>query len=195
MTRLVIMGPQGAGKGTQGSRLAAALGIPAISTGDIFRGHVARGSQLGIDAAAYTDRGELVPDSVTNAMVRERLQEEDAAVGFLLDGYPRTASQALELELMLARSGHLLDAVILLEVPLADLEDRLVLRAETEGRADDTREAIHRRLEVYAEETAPLSEFYSELDILVRVSGLGEIPEITERILAALSARSIPAPA
>lgn len=186
--RLIIMGPQGSGKGTQATRLAEALGIPAISTGDIFRANIAGDTELGRLARSYTDRGELVPDSVTNDMVRDRLAQPDAQQGFLLDGYPRNAAQVTALDEMLSDAGHQLDAVVELDVPTAELLERLAHRASVEQRADDTDEAIRRRLAVYTEQTAPLAATYSERGIHHVVLGTGEVAEITERILAALSA-------
>lgn len=186
MSRLVIMGPQGSGKGTQGVRIAESLGIPAISTGDIFRANIAQGTELGTLAQSYTNAGNLVPDEVTNSMVRDRLSQPDAVAGFLLDGYPRNAAQALELDAILSDASQRLDAVISLRVPLTDLQERLALRASSEGRADDTEDVIRRRLELYAEETAPLLEIYSDRGLLVQVDGTGSIDEITERILGAI---------
>lgn len=186
MTRLIIMGPQGSGKGTQAARLAAALGIPAISTGDIFRANIAGNTELGALARSYTDRGELVPDEVTNAMVRDRLAEPDAVDGFLLDGYPRNAAQAAELDALLAESGQRVDAVIELQVERDELLQRLAQRAAIEGRADDTTEAIARRLAVYAEQTAPLTGRYAEQGRLLPVPGSGELADVTDRVLSAL---------
>lgn len=186
MTRLVIMGPQGSGKGTQAVRIANALGIPAISTGDIFRANIKGDTELGRLARSYTDRGELVPDEVTNAMVRDRLAQDDAREGFLLDGYPRNAAQVAELDAILAETGHGIDAVVELDVPAAELLERLAQRAATEGRSDDTDEAIRRRLALYAEQTAPLAAIYAERGVHVGVVGSGGVEEITDRILAAL---------
>ncbi len=183
MTRLVIMGPQGSGKGTQAARVAEKLGIPAISTGDIFRANIKGGTELGKLASSYTDKGELVPDSVTNSMVRDRLAQPDAVGGFLLDGYPRNAAQVVELDSILADSDLALDAVIDLVVPREALLERLAKRAATEGRADDTEEAIERRLAVYAEQTAPLAQAYSDRGIRIEVNGFGELDEITAAII------------
>ena len=183
MTRLVIMGPQGSGKGTQAARVAEKLGIPAISTGDIFRANIKGGTELGKLASSYTDKGELVPDSVTNSMVRDRLAQPDAVGGFLLDGYPRNAAQVVELDSILADSDLALDAVIDLVVPREALLERLAKRAATEGRADDTEEAIERRLAVYAEQTAPLARAYSDRGIRIEVNGFGELDEITAAII------------
>lgn len=184
--RLVIMGPQGAGKGTQAARLAARLGVPAISTGDIFRANAKNGTELGKLAQAYSAKGELVPDSVTNDMVRARLAEADVAAGFILDGYPRNAAQVVELDAILADAGSSLDGVIELVAERDELLTRIRKRAELEGREDDTEEAIARRLDIYDEQTAPLTGAYSERGILVQVDGLGEIDEVTARLVAAL---------
>ncbi|MGN7703361.1 adenylate kinase [Cellulosimicrobium sp. 22601] len=186
--RLVIMGPQGAGKGTQAARLAEQLAIPAISTGDIFRANIKGGTELGRLAQEYTAKGDLVPDSVTNAMVRDRLAQDDAAQGFILDGYPRNAAQVVELDAILADLGVALDGVVELTADRDELLARLSKRAEIEGREDDTEEAIARRLDIYAEQTAPLTSAYDERGLLVRVDGIGDVDEITGRIVSALTA-------
>ncbi len=180
------MGPPGAGKGTQASTVAERYSIPAVSTGDIFRANVGQGTPLGIEAKRYMDAGEYVPDEVTNLMVRDRIAEPDAAGGFLLDGYPRTLAQVEELDSMIAATGHRLDAVVALIVDEEALVQRLLLRAQTEGRADDTEEVIRRRMELYAEQTAPLLEVYRDHGILIEVDGMGEVDEVTARIAAAL---------
>ena len=185
--RLVIMGPQGAGKGTQAARLADRLGVPAISTGDIFRANIKGGTDLGRLVQEYTAKGELVPDSVTNDMVRDRLAQADAAEGFILDGYPRNAAQVTELDEILAALGTRLDAVVELTAERDELLARLRNRAQVEGREDDTEEAIARRLDIYAEQTAPLTTAYGERGLLVRVDGIGEIDEITARLTDALA--------
>lgn len=184
--RLLIMGPPGAGKGTQASRIAEAHGIPAISTGDIFRANVGQGTPLGLEAKKFMDAGEYVPDSVTNAMVRSRIAEPDAQPGFLLDGYPRTVAQVAELDTMIVDTGHELDAVVVLTVPDDIVVDRLLKRAEIEGRVDDTPEVISRRQEVYHEQTAPLIELYAACGRLLEVDGLGSVDEVSDRISAAL---------
>ncbi len=185
--RLVLLGPPGAGKGTQAKRLAERLDIVAISTGDIFRSNVAEGTELGLAAKQYIDEGEYVPDEVTNGMVADRLEADDARTGFLLDGYPRTADQVHKLDDALAVLGAKLDRVVELSVPRESLIDRLAHRADVEGRSDDTVDVIAHRMDVYLAQTAPLVETYSARGILVSVDGVGEVDEVTERMLAALS--------
>lgn len=180
------MGPPGAGKGTQAGVVADRFGIPAISTGDIFRANVSEGTPLGVEAKRYMDAGEYVPDSVTNDMVRNRLAEPDAEPGFLLDGYPRTLAQVEELDGMLEAADQSLDAVVVLVVDPEELVKRLVKRAETSGRSDDTEEVVRHRQEVYAEQTAPLLDVYRDRGLLVEVDGLGEVPEVSARIFDAL---------
>ncbi|MFC7406585.1 adenylate kinase [Georgenia alba] len=185
--RLVLLGPPGAGKGTQAARVSERLGVPAISTGDIFRANVAEQTELGQRAQRYMDAGEYVPDEVTNAMVRDRLGQPDAAQGFLLDGYPRTAEQVAELDDILAASGATLDVVVAIEADTDEVVDRLLKRAREQGRSDDTESVIRRRLEVYAEQTAPLAQTYDTRGLLVRVDGVGSPDEVTDRIMGALS--------
>ena len=187
--RMVLLGPPGAGKGTQAARIGERLGIPAISTGDIFRAHVAGSTELGRRARAYMDKGEYVPDSITNAMVADRLTEDDAASGFLLDGYPRTAAQVDALDDMLSERGEALDVVVEITADADAVVERLLGRAAEQGRADDTEPVIRRRLEVYAEATAPLAAIYEGRGLLLRVDGMGGIDEVTDRIMAALAAR------
>jgi adenylate kinase len=184
--RLLIMGPPGAGKGTQATRIAERYGIPAISTGDIFRANVSRETPLGLEAKSYMDAGRYVPDSVTNNMVRDRLAQPDCEGGFLLDGYPRTEAQVRELDGMLEAAGHALDAVVVLTVDGEELVARLVKRAEIEGRADDTEDVIRTRQQVYRDETAPLIQVYRDRDMLVEVDGMGEVDEVTGRVVEAL---------
>ncbi len=184
--RLILMGPPGAGKGTQAKVVAERFGIPAISTGDIFRENVSEGTELGRKAKEYMDAGEYVPDEITNLMVRNRIDEPDAEPGFLLDGYPRTLAQVEELDGMIQYTGHRLDAVVVLAVDSEELIKRLLERAQTEGRADDTEEVIRRRQEVYAEQTEPLIEVYRERDLLIEVDGMGEVDDVTARIFEAL---------
>ena len=189
--RMVLLGPPGAGKGTQAARIAERLGIPAISTGDIFRANVAGATELGTQAKAYMDKGEYVPDSITNAMVADRIAQADCENGFLLDGYPRTTAQVGELDSMLKASGLALDVVVEITADAEAVVARLLKRAGEQGRADDTEPVIRRRLEVYAESTAPLADLYAERDLLVQVDGMGEIDVVTGRIMEALAARGI----
>jgi adenylate kinase len=183
---MILMGPPGAGKGTQATTIAEHFGIPAISTGDIFRANVSRGTPLGKKAQEYMDAGEYVPDEVTNLMVRDRIDEQDAAPGFLLDGYPRTLAQVEELDGMIAFTGHRLDAVVVLTVDQDELVARLLHRAQSEGRADDTEDVVRRRQEVYAEQTEPLIGVYRQRGIVHEIDGMGEVDEVTKRIFDAL---------
>jgi adenylate kinase len=184
--RLLIVGPPGAGKGTQAVRIAEQLGIPAISTGDIFRANVAGETELGVLAKSYMDKGEYVPDSVTNDMVASRLAEADAQQGFLLDGYPRTLAQVEALDGMLSELGTALDRVLLLEVDSEEVIGRLVARGQEQGRSDDTEETIRRRIEVYTEQTAPLIDVFEQRGLLRRVDGSASIDEVTAALQAAL---------
>ena len=185
--RLVLVGPPGAGKGTQAQIVATQLSIPHISTGDIFRANVAGGTELGLQAQQFMNAGELVPDSVTNAMVADRLAQPDAQAGFLLDGYPRNREQAIVLEGLLAEGDIALDAVVELDVDNESVIARLLDRAVKDGRADDTEEVIRRRLDVYSEQTEPLVGYYREHGLLRSVDGVGSIEDITIRIVAALA--------
>lgn len=180
------MGPPGAGKGTQAVVVASALGVPHISTGDIFRANVSAGTPLGEEAQRYMNAGEYVPDSITNAMVRDRISHDDCNAGFLLDGYPRTLEQVNELDMMLQADGRRLDRVVELTVDTEEVVGRLLKRAQEQGRADDTADVIRRRLEVYFDQTAPLVAVYRERGILLEVDGMGDVVEVTERILSAL---------
>ncbi|MEI6362168.1 MAG: adenylate kinase [Actinomycetes bacterium] len=184
--RLVLMGPPGAGKGTQAVVISAALGVPHISTGDIFRRNVAGNTALGIEAKRYMDAGEYVPDGITNSMVRDRLSQDDCHPGFLLDGFPRTVEQVGELSAMLRSSGEALTSVVELTVDVDEVVARLVLRAAEQGRSDDTEEVIRRRLEVYNEQTAPLTAMYDTQGLLARVDGMGTVDEVSTRILDVL---------
>jgi adenylate kinase len=184
--RLVILGPPGAGKGTQAARLAAHLGVPAVSTGDIFRSNISDGTPLGVQVKEILDSGGYVSDDITNAMVRDRLAQDDAERGFLLDGYPRTRAQVAELDDMLAEGGHGLDRVVELTVDREEIVQRLLKRAETDGRSDDTEDVIRRRQQIYTDETAPLVDVYRERGLLVAVDGLGEVDEVTRRLVAAI---------
>lgn len=191
MIRLLLIGAPGAGKGTQAERLADIFKIPAISTGDIFRHNVKNETELGKQAKAFMDRGEYVPDSLTNDLVRDRLSQADAIEGFLLDGYPRTGDQVEELDSILAAQGTKLDVVVQLTADTDEVVRRLLNRAIEQGRADDTEDVIRRRLEVYEEQTAPLISVYAQRGLVVMIDGLGEVAEVTGRILEALSARGL----
>jgi adenylate kinase len=184
--RLILMGPPGAGKGTQARVVAEHFGIPAISTGDIFRSNVTNGTPLGKKAQEYMDKGEYVPDEITNLMVRARIDEPDAEPGFLLDGYPRTPAQVEELDGMIRFTGHELDAVVVLTVDPDEIVGRLLQRARVEGRTDDTEEVIRRRQEVYGEQTEPLIGVYKQRGIVHEIDGMGGVEEVTKRIFCAL---------
>jgi adenylate kinase len=191
MTRLLIVGPQGSGKGTQGVRIAEAFGIPAVSTGDVFRGAVAAGTDLGRQVQAIIEAGDLVSDELTSAVVRDRLSRGDAAEGFLLDGYPRNVAQVMHLDEFLEGRDEELDAVIELVVPRDESIARIARRAADQGRSDDTEEVIANRLAIYERETAPILEVYRTRDIVDRIDGVGSMDEITDRIVAALEARGL----
>lgn len=191
MSRFLIVGPPGVGKGTQAARISEAFGIPTISTGDIFRSNIAEGTELGKQVKAIVDAGDYVPDTLTNALIKDRLQSADAAHGFLLDGYPRTPDQVKHLDTLLAANGHALDAVIRLLADPDEIVRRLRKRALEQGRADDSEEAIRHRQEVYQRETEPVVAMYRERGVLLEVDGLGVIEEVTERIFSALAERGI----
>ena len=195
MTRLLIVGPPGAGKGTQSSRLLDTFSIPAIATGDIFRKNIQDETPLGIEVKAIVDAGDYVPDSLTNALVKSRLEEVDALDGFLLDGYPRTLEQVSYLDRLLAAKSQSLDAVIQLVADQEEVVARLRKRAIAQGRTDDTEEAIRHRQQVYSRETTPLIAVYGDRGLLIEVDGLGEIDDVSSRISEALSSRGIVPPA
>jgi adenylate kinase len=184
--RLIILGPPGAGKGTQAARLAESLGIPAVSTGDIFRHNIKNETALGLQVKEILASGAYVPDEVTSAIVRDRLAEPDAAAGFLLDGYPRTLAQVSHLDDMLTAAGTSLDAVLELTVDTDAVVQRLLKRAETDGRADDTEEVIRHRQAVYVQETAPLAAIYRDRGLLRQVDGMGDMDAVTGRLQAVL---------
>ncbi len=190
-TRLLIVGPQGSGKGTQGVRIAEAYGIPVVSTGDVFRANIKEGTELGQRVQQIVEQGRLVPDELTSEIVRDRLAQPDATAGFLLDGYPRNLGQVAHLDDFLASRDESLDAVIELRVPRAESIARLGLRAAQEGRSDDTDEVIAHRLDIYENETAPILDVYGERGIVVAIDGVGTLDEITGRIFAALEARGL----
>ncbi len=191
MIRLLLIGPPGAGKGTQAALLATRYGIPAISTGDIFRENVAGKTELGVEAKGYMDRGEYVPDALTNALVRDRLSKPDCQSGFLLDGYPRTIDQVHELDDILQENGTKLDIVVQLTADTEELVSRLANRALEQGRADDTPEVIRTRQAVYEDQTAPLIDVYASRSLVAMVDGLGEVETVTARITEVLAARGL----
>jgi adenylate kinase len=187
--RMLLIGPPGAGKGTQAVRVAQAYRIPAISTGDIFRANVTHGTPLGLQAKEFMDRGAYVPDDLTNALVLDRLAEDDTASGFLLDGFPRTLAQVFTLDECLDQLGSELDAVVQLEVETDEVVRRLLARAESQGRSDDTEDVIRKRLDVYQEQTHPLVDVYAERELLVSVDAVGSMDAVTQRIFDALAQR------
>ncbi|MGO1393489.1 adenylate kinase [Agrococcus casei] len=191
MTNLLIVGPPGAGKGTQAVRIAERYGIPAISTGDIFRANIKDQTTLGKKVSEILDRGELVPDSLTNDLIADRLHQEDAREGYLLDGYPRTTGQVEFLDGVNTERGQQIDAVVRLVADKEEVVRRLRKRAEEQGRSDDNAETIRHRLDVYERETAPLIELFASRGLIVEVDGLGEIDEVTERVLTALAERGL----
>lgn len=188
--RLILLGAPGAGKGTQAQFICQKYGIPQISTGDMLRAAVAAGTPLGLQAKAVMAAGQLVSDDILLGMLEERLARPDAALGFILDGYPRNLAQANALDVLLARIGQPLDAVVKLNVPDADIIKRCEIRFEQEHRADDNPETVRKRLAVYAEQTAPVADFYSQRGLLTEIDGLGAIETIGDRVLAALRARA-----
>jgi len=193
--RILLIGPPGAGKGTQAALLAIRYSIPAISTGDIFRQNVTDETPLGVEAKGYMDRGEYVPDALTNALVKDRLSQADAVNGFLLDGYPRTLDQIEKLDEVLTENDTKLDVVVQLRADSEELVARLANRAIEQGRTDDTPEVIRKRQEVYENQTAPLIDVYASRSLVAMVDGLGEIDAVTARIHEVLSARGLSADA
>jgi adenylate kinase len=179
--KIVLLGPPGAGKGTQAEKLAEKLGIPQISTGDLFRQNIGDGTKLGLEAKRYLDAGDLVPAELTNQLVDDRLDQADAANGFILDGYPRSVAQAQALHEMLERRGTDLDAVVEFRVS----EDELFERLKARGRADDTEDVVRNRMKVYRDETEPLLEYYSS-GPLKTVDAVGSVDEVFARTLHAL---------
>jgi adenylate kinase len=184
--RLIILGPPGAGKGTQASRIADHFGVPAISTGDIFRAHIRNETELGQQVKQILASGGFVSDEITNAIVADRLAQDDCARGFLLDGYPRTLAQVEALDALLAVHGTALDRVVELVVDDEVVVGRLLKRAEVEGRADDTEEVIRERMAIYHRETRPLSDTYREHGLLAEIDGEGDVDEVFDRIVNAL---------
>lgn len=194
MTRLLLIGPPGAGKGTQAVRLSESYLVPAISTGDIFRSNVRDQTELGKQAKVYMDSGNNVPDSLTNQLIRIRLAEEDCRAGFLLDGYPRTVDQVRELDEFLGDNNEALDVVVQLVADPDVVVERLRKRASEQGRSDDDESVVRHRLAVYREQTEPLIDIYDSRGILVKVDAIGSVDEVTERIIAALAERGIAQP-
>jgi adenylate kinase len=184
--RILLLGAPGAGKGTQALRLAEKLGVPQIATGDLFRAAVAAGTELGREAKAYMDRGELVPDSVVIGVAGERLGQDDARQGFVLDGFPRTLAQAKALDALLERKGSSLQRCISLVVDEDAVVERLLKRASIEGRSDDNEETIRNRLRVYREQTEPLVAYYRERELLAEIDGMGAMDEVEQRVEEAL---------
>ena len=187
--RIVLLGAPGSGKGTQAARLKAELGVAHISTGDLLRAAVKAGTPLGLRAKAVMDAGHLVSDEIVLGMLEERLALPDTKGGFILDGYPRNLAQADALDRLLKRIGQPLDAVLKLNVPDADIIKRTEIRFKAEGRVDDDPDTVRRRLQVYAEQTAPVADYYAQRGLLAEVDGVGAIEEIFARLLAALNAR------
>ena len=188
--RIVLLGAPGSGKGTQAKRLKADLGIAHISTGDLLRAAVKAGTPLGLKAKAVMESGQLVSDDIVLGLLEERLAQSDTKPGFILDGYPRNLAQANALDGLLARVGQPLGAVVKLNVPDAAIVKRCEIRFEQEHRADDNPETVRKRLAVYAEQTAPVADFYVQRGLLTEIDGVGEIGAIGDRVLAALRARA-----
>ena len=185
--RIVLLGPPGSGKGTQAALLVKQLGIPHISTGALLRDAAKRGTELGLRAKARTDKGELVSDDVMSGMLEERLQLEDVAKGFILDGYPRNLTQASALDILLKRLNQPVEEAILIDINAEQILKRIAKRAQEEGRADDTEETVRNRLRVYAEQTAPVADYYAERGLLTKVLGDGGVDEIFQRLRSILS--------
>ena len=191
--RIVLLGPPGSGKGTQAKLLVKQLAVPHISTGALLRDAAQKGTELGLQAKALTDKGELVPDNVMSGMIEERLRDKDVADGFILDGYPRNLAQARSLDALLERLGQPVDEAILIDIDAEQIIGRIAKRAQEEGRADDTEETVRNRLRVYEELTAPVADFYAERGLLTRVLGEGAIDEIFQRLLGILKLSTAPA--
>jgi adenylate kinase len=185
--QIILLGPPGAGKGTQAALLVDKLGIPHISTGDMLRAAVAAGTPVGLKAKAVMDAGQLVSDGIVIEIAEERLAQDDARKGFILDGFPRTLAQAEALEDVLQKLGYAIDCCLAITVNTDEVVQRLVGRAAIEGRADDNEETIRQRMRVYDDQTAPLLEYYRERDLLLEVSGMGAVEEVSEAIVGALS--------
>jgi len=191
--RIVLLGPPGSGKGTQATMLVEQLGLPHISTGALLRNAANRGTELGLQAKAITDKGELVPDDIMSDMIEERLSRDDVAKGFILDGYPRNTAQARSLTVMLERLNMPADEAIHIDIDPETVIKRIAKRAKEEGRTDDAVETVKNRMRVYAEQTAPVADYYEERGLLTRVLGNGPKEEILQRILSVLNTRTAPA--
>jgi len=191
--RIVLLGPPGSGKGTQAALLVERLGIPHISTGALLRNAAKRGTELGLKAKALTDKGELVPDDVISDMIEERLSRADVADGFILDGYPRNLAQARSLDALLERIGQPVDEAILIDLDAERIIKRIAKRAMEEGRADDTEETVRNRLQVYAEQTEPVADYYAERGLLTKVLGEGGVDEIFQRLVGILKLGAVSA--
>ena len=189
--RIVLLGPPGSGKGTQATMLVEQLGLAHISTGALLRNAAKRGTELGLQAKAITDMGELVPDDIMSDMIEERLSRNDVAKGFILDGYPRNVAQAKSLEVMLERLNMPADEAIHIDIDPETVIKRIAKRAKEEGRSDDGVETVRNRMRVYAEQTAPVADFYEERGLLTRVLGNGPKEEILQRILSVLNTRAV----
>ncbi|PSL36732.1 adenylate kinase [Labedella gwakjiensis] len=189
--RLLIVGPPGAGKGTQAKLIASSFAVPAISTGDIFRDNIKNGTELGQQVQSIVSSGGYVPDTLTNEIVRDRLHQDDAIDGFLLDGYPRTTEQVAELDRILGETGTSLDAVVLLVADTDEVVARLLKRAVEQGREDDTEDVIRHRQDVYHEQTEPVIALYRERGLVAEVDGLGGVDEVGSRVTQALAERGI----
>lgn len=190
VSRILLLGAPGAGKGTQAERLVERLEIPQISTGEMLRAAVADETPIGLEAKSYMDKGDLVPDSVVIGVAAERLAKPDAAKGFILDGFPRTTAQAEALDDLLAKNGTKLECCLAIEVDEEAVVKRLLRRAEIEGRADDNESAIRNRMSVYRESTEPLLAYYRERGVLAEVDGMGSVDEVAQRIEGALGDRN-----
>ena len=191
--RIVLLGPPGSGKGTQAALLKEQLQIPHISTGALLRNAAKLGTELGLQAKALSDKGELVPDDVMSGLLEERLSEADVANGFILDGYPRNLAQAKSLDILLARIEQPAEEAVLIDIDAEQIVKRIARRAQEEGRTDDNEETVRNRLRVYAEQTEPVADFYEEQGLLTRVLGDGTVQEIFQRILSILNLGNVPA--
>ena len=192
--RIVILGAPGSGKGTQAKLLVEELGVPHISTGALLRNAAKRGTELGLQAKSITDKGELVPDDIMSDMIEERLGREDMANGFILDGYPRNVSQAKSLDLMLERLGKPVEEAIFIDVDPEQIIKRIARRAKEENRSDDAATTVRNRMRVYAEQTAPVADYYAGQGLLTRVLGDGGIDEVSQRILSVLNTSATSTP-